>query len=296
MSTVSAPTVPARTIKTRRIEFDYASSTMPRHFMGGDPAMSHVVAVLSSLFPEGEDMFVRSVRNYRDRITDPELKKQVAAFIGQEAIHGREHRTFNRRLQTMGYPTWLIDRLVKYGFGYGSRILPKTHQLAITAALEHYTATLAETLLGDDEARAAFGPQDLQADNAETLLLWHAVEESEHKSVAFDVFQTVSGKHRIRAGTMNGVTLGFLLGTVAGTILSLLLDPHTYRHPIRTLRSVARLRRSPWLRRDVVHRIRDYNRRDFHPDDHDATALLEEWRGRLFGATGTLNGKLKTPA
>jgi predicted metal-dependent hydrolase len=296
VSTATIAAIPARTIKTRRVEFDYARGAMPRHFMGGDPAMSHVVAVLSSLFPEGEDMFVRSVRNYRDRVTDPELKKQVGGFIGQEAIHGREHRTFNRRLQQMGYPTWLIDRLVKYGFGYGSRVLPKTHQLAITAALEHYTATLAETLLGDPDAREEFGAQDYATDSALTLLLWHAIEESEHKSVAFDVFQTVSGKHRIRVGTMNGVTIGFLLATVAGTTLSILLDPHTYRHPVRTARSIKRLRRSPWLSRDVVRRIRDYNRRDFHPDDHDATALLEEWRGRLFGATGSLTPKLKSAA
>ncbi|MGI8662233.1 MAG: metal-dependent hydrolase [Acidimicrobiales bacterium] len=289
----SAPAIPARRITTRRIEFSFAEGQQ-QHFMNGDPAMSHVVAVLSALFPEGEDFFVRSVRNYRDRITDPELKKQVGGFIGQEAIHGREHRTFNNRLQAMGYPTRLIDRLVKYCFGYGGRILPKTHQLAVTAALEHYTATLAELLLGDSEARAEFGDQDLASDNALTLLLWHAIEESEHKSVAFDVFQSVSGRHRIRAATMDGVTIGFLLSVIAGTALSLLLDTHTYRHPIHTLRSVGRLRHSPWLRRDVVRRIRDYNRRDFHPDDHDATTLLAEWRSRLFGASGTLNGKLKT--
>ena len=289
----TTPTIPARQIKTRRIEFEYPEGRLPRHFMNGDPAMSHVVAVLSALFPEGEDFFVRSVRVYRDRITDPELKRQVAGFIGQEAIHGREHRTFNRRLQSLGYPTWLVDRFVRYGFGYGARILPKPHQLAITAALEHYTATLAETLLGNNEARAEFGDADLESDSALTLLLWHAIEESEHKSVAFDVFQTVSGKHRIRAGTMNGVTLGFLLAVAAGTTLSLLLDRHTYGHPLRTARSIRRLRHSPWVRREVIRRIRDYNRRDFHPDDQDATALLEEWRGRLFGEAGTLAGKLR---
>lgn len=250
--------------------------------------MSSVVAVLSSLFPEGEDFFVRSVRNYRDRITDPELKQQVAGFIGQEAIHGREHRTFNRRLQAMGYPTGLIDRLTKLGMGFLARVLPKNRQLAITAALEHYTATLAETLLGDPEARAM-----LDVEEVRSLFQWHAMEESEHKSVAFDVYQAACGKHWIRAMVMNITTAVFLAVVVAGTTLSVLLDRHTYRHPIRTLRAVARLRTSPWLRRDVIRRLRDYNRRDFHPDDHDATALLAEWRAKLFGDHGTLTDRLR---
>ena len=281
-------TIAPRKIQTRRIEFEY-DETLPRHFVGGDPAMSHVVAVLSSLFPEGEDFFVQSVRNYRDRITDPELKKQVGGFIGQEAIHGREHRTFNDRLQQMGYPTRFIDRCVKYGLrGVGARVLPKAHQLAITAALEHYTATLAEVLLSDREANAHLSEPEVRS-----LFLWHAVEESEHKSVAFDVFQAVNGKRRIRAGVMNATTVGFLLAVTGGTLLSLLLDGSTYRHPVRTARSVAALRHSPWVRKAVRRRIRDYNRRDFHPDDHDATALLAEWREQLFGEAGTLAGRVK---
>src|SRR5207247_7794237 len=124
----SQPAIPPRRIRTRRIEFDYPVDELPRHFVSGDPAMSSVVAVLSSLFPEGEDFFVRSVRNYRDRITDPELKQQVAGFIGQEAIHGREHRTFNHGLHTMGYPTRLIDRSTKLGMGFLARVTPKNRQ------------------------------------------------------------------------------------------------------------------------------------------------------------------------
>jgi hypothetical protein len=54
------------------------------------------------------------------------------------------------------------------------------------------------------------------------------------------------------------------------------------------------LRHSPWLTREVVHRIRDYNRRTFHPDDHDATELLERWRAELFGPGGPLAGRVKT--
>jgi predicted metal-dependent hydrolase len=281
-------TLTPRPIKVRRIEFEY-DDELPRHFMAGDPAMSHIVAVLSSLFPEGEDFFVQSVRNYRDRITDPELKRQVSGFIGQEAIHGREHRTFNERLQRMGYPTRFIDRCVHHGLvRVGSRLLPKRDQLAITAALEHYTATLAEVLMADDEANALMTEPEVRS-----LFLWHAIEESEHKAVAFDVFQSVSGHHRVRTWVMNTTTVGFLLAATSGTVLSLALDGHTYRHPVRTLRSVARLRRSPWLRKAVRQRIRDYNRRDFHPDDHDATALLVRWRDQLFGEAGTLSDRVK---
>jgi hypothetical protein len=282
-----AVATPARSIQTRRIEFSYPPSELPRHFMAGEPAFSHVMALLSSLFPEGEDFFVRSVRNYRDRITDPELRRQVGGFIGQEAIHGREHREFNRRLAELGYPTRAVDRFTKYGLSFLAKVLPKSRQLAVTAALEHYTATLAEQLLSTPELIAVPA-----TDEVRYLLLWHALEESEHKSVAFDVFQAVNGSHWVRTQVMRVTTAVFLGIVVVGTTASLLLDPHTYRHPIRTLRSVAKLR-DPWLGPVVVGRIRDYNRRGFHPDDHDVTAVLEQWRAELFGSEGTLSDRLR---
>ena len=280
---------PARTIKTRRIKFAFEGET-DRHFMSGDPAMSHVIAVLSSFFPEGEDFFVRSVRNYRDRITDPELKRQVAGFIGQEAIHGREHRELNRRLQAMGYPTLVIDRLTKFGLWF-LRFTPKPHQLAVTAALEHYTATLAELLMGEEAARAGFADGEIR-----NLFMWHAMEESEHKAVAYDVFQAVNGKHRIRSGVMHASTVGFLGAVVLGTTASMLLDRRTYRHPVRTARSIRALRHSIFLRRDTIERIYDYHRRDFHPDDHQSDHLLAHWRVELFGTDGSLADRVKAGA
>ena len=87
---------------------------LPRHFAAdGDLISGHVIMALSSVFPDGEDYFVRSVRHYRDQITDPALKRQVAGFIGQEAVHGREHRVFNDRLAALGYPTKRYERFTK---------------------------------------------------------------------------------------------------------------------------------------------------------------------------------------
>ncbi|MGH9097649.1 MAG: metal-dependent hydrolase [Acidimicrobiales bacterium] len=287
-ATPESRTVPRRTVRTRRIAFEYPTSDLPRHYMNDDLVMSHVVSVLSALFPNGEDFFVQSVRNYRDQVVDPELKKQVGGFIGQEAIHGREHRAFNDRLHQLGYPTRRIDRGVGILFkGLGGKVLSKRVQLAITAALEHYTATLAEVLLRSPEAR-----EMVSVDEVRSLLLWHALEESEHKAVAFDVYQEVVGSHAVRVRTMNVVTVAFIAGVVFDTFLSLLGDAST-RDLKRLRKSLGALRYSPFTHVDVWRHLRDYNRRDFHPDDRDTSQLVEEWRSELFGTDGRLADKLK---
>jgi uncharacterized protein len=283
--TGASPT-PTRPLKVRRMSFDTDEGIERRHFAGGDLVMSHIVSVLSGFFPEGEDYFVRSVRHFRDRIDDPDLKKQVAGFIGQEAIHGREHRDLNDRLRAMGYLSHVVDRFTKVSLGLDERFAPARYRLAVTAALEHYTATLAEVLLGDDEARA-----ELDDDEVKAILLWHAVEESEHKAVAFDVYQQTCGDVALRRRAMTIISVGFLGSATAFTLASLALDPAS-RDLRRLGRSLARVRHSPWLSGEVRERIRDYYREDFHPDDHDATALLEEWRERLFGTDGDLADRL----
>lgn len=285
--TVPAQPVPPRSVRTRRIAFAYPPASLQRHYVEGDLVMSHVVAVLSTMFPEGEDFFVRAVRAHADRITDPELKKQVAGFIGQEVTHGREHRSLNERLQEMGYPTGRVDRWTRKGLARNERLFPPKVQLAMTAALEHYTATLAETLLTDPRAQELLGESEVRS-----MLLWHALEESEHKAVAFDVYQQMVGDEALRIRVMRFTTFAFLLAVIGHTTASLLGDRATY-NPRRLVRSLAELRHSPFLSREVVRRIRDYNRVGFHPDDNDATELLDRWRTELFGTEGVLAGHLK---
>src|SRR3954464_790000 len=210
-----AGTNPRPVVRTRRIRFDYPTGSLDRHYVQGDLVMSHVIAVLSAMFPEGEDFFVRSVRRYADAVTDPELKEQVAGFIGQETTHGREHRALNEQLHEMGYPTRRVDRMVKFGLGMYERRLPGLTCLAITAALEHYTAALAETLLTDERAQALLGETEVRS-----MLLWHALEESEHKAVAFDVFRTAVGEERLRIRAMRFINVAFLGDVIFQTILS----------------------------------------------------------------------------
>jgi hypothetical protein len=276
-----------RKVPTRRISFEAALQDLPRHFAAdGDLILSHLAASLSAVFPDGEDFFVRSVRHYRDQITDPDLKRQVAGFIGQEAVHGREHRVLNDRLAQLGYPTKRVERLTKWGLETRERILPPKANLAATAALEHFTATLAELLLTSDETRDQLGHDEVR-----NLFLWHALEESEHKAVAFDVYKAVGGSERLRVWTMNGFRFGFVGFMALQVTLSVLFDRAAYRRG-NLRRSWHRFRRSPLVSRTLWDQLRDYNRPDFHPEDRDTTELVERWRTELFGEQGTLNDKL----
>ena len=268
---MSINAIPARDITVRRPGLEHAGP-MPKHFVADDPMRSHIAAMLSSVFPEGEDFFVRSVRAYRDKIDDAELSKQVNAFIGQEAIHGREHREFNDRLAQLGYPTKAVDRAVNKGLGLLARFTPRHHQLAVTAALEHYTATLAEQLLRDEAAREEFVDEAAKA-----LFTWHAIEETEHKSVAFDVYQHVCGSNRVRVGVMWTTHVTFLLVMTLAVTASLAMDPKAWP---KLPKSLLGLRTHPFFKKPLVERLLDYNRRDFHPDDHDTTELLAEWTKR----------------
>ena len=284
---MTASAAAKRIVRTRRIRFDYPQGSLRKHYVDGDLVMSHIVAMLSATFPEGEDFFVRSVRHHSERITDPVLQKQVAGFVGQEVTHGREHRALNERLQEMGFATRRVDRIVKKSLARAERVLSPLECLAMTAALEHYTAALAETLLTDERAQAMLGSTEVRS-----MLLWHALEESEHKAVAFDVYRAVGGSEKMRIRVMRMVTFGFLVRVSIFTLISMAGDKAAY-NPVRLVRSLLALRHSPFLTREVVQRIREYNKVGFHPDDNDNTALLEFWTAELFGAQGRLADHLR---
>lgn len=133
--------------KPRRVRFPMPTSTKRQHFVDGDLVMSHFISVLSATFPEGEDFFIRSVRNFQSSIDDPQLDTAVKGFIGQEATHRHQHRLLNERLQVMGYPTARIDRHVARLIKRLERRFSPEMRLSMTSALEHYTATLAKSFL-----------------------------------------------------------------------------------------------------------------------------------------------------
>lgn len=270
-----------RSVKARRLAINYSPPT-PRHFVEGDILQSQIMAILSGTFPRGEQFFVDSVRSFRDQIDDEELRRQVAGFIGQESMHGREHDRFNQVLCELGYPTRFVDSATGFAMGLIERIAPKSVQLALTAAAEHFTSVLAEQLLHDD----SFGSQDIP-DQVKDLFRWHALEECEHKAVAYDVYRDCVDSEAIRIATMQALTA--LLAMVAFVALATTpLTDRSARNPVRFVKSLVNLRNSPFARKRIALRLLAYYRPGFHPDDRDTEGLVSAWRDTLFGDEGQL--------
>lgn len=252
-------------ILPRRMDFMF-DDAIPKYWFDSDPFKTLLLSALSCSFPEGERFFIQSVRYYQDRIVSPELQQRVRGFIGQEAHHGREHDRFNAMMNRKGLPMAKIESFVREGLAYQKKILSPERQLAKTCALEHFTAMLAEVMLKHPELL------DGVDERLRPLWLWHAVEESEHKSVAFDVYQEVVGDYGIRVREM-------LLTTILFSFFTGLHTVQLYRAAGETRNWRSYLKGADFLfgRQGVLRRTLPmylaYYRRDFHPDDYDSHEL-----------------------
>lgn len=155
---------------------------------GQGPNMTQFMNTLSIFFPAGERMFIDAVRSYRDQIPDPDLKKAATAFIGQEAMHSREHVEYNELMAKAGLPAEKLDKFVWSLLDFVKENLPKSMPLSGTIALEHFTALMGESVLAHlDQFEGS------QEDYAR-MWTWHALEETEHKAVAYDVWEKCVGR------------------------------------------------------------------------------------------------------
>lgn len=212
-TTTPSPTNLSITPRDRR--FGRGGMT-PRLWHGGRVEATAIYNALSTTFPKGEAFFVESVRAFREGVS-PKLASEIKAFTTQEAIHSREHDAFNRRALDSGYDLSALEAKVDERLEE-TKAKPKIASLAATTALEHFTAILAHELLAD--------PRHLEGAEAETAALWrwHAVEEIEHKGVAYDTWLNATRdmprlkRWLIKARVMLYITRHFVTDRTAGAL------------------------------------------------------------------------------
>jgi hypothetical protein len=281
-------TAGTRTVTARRYAFDHEAVGADRHWLDDDLFGSHLVAALSGVIPPGERFFADVIRRQRDRFDGP-LRDQIKGFIGQERLHQREHDEFNHALARLGYPTAGIDRASATTFAVAQRF-PARLQVAVAAAIEHWTAVIAEHSLVEDQLAAW---QMSEATRA--FLAWHLVEELEHRAVAFDVMQAMGTSEVERILAMRVAVAMMIPSVVGGLLVSLAGDRDTW-HPRRLVRSLRRFRRSAIAQGSFVRDLLAWNRPGFHPDQRDIDDLLDRWRTELFGRDGLVTANSRTRA
>lgn len=257
-------------ITVRRESFSFDG--LPLYYYDNNPFISHMLTALSLTFPNGERFFVHSVRNVRDQVKTATLQHDVSAFIGQEAMHSHAHEQFNDFVIGMGLD---VQPVIDFEYKKIEELkakLGKKQQLAITCALEHFTAIIAQYLLENTEFQQGFHPQMAR------LWMWHALEETEHKAVAFDVYQEVFADDAVRKRMMRIITATFLSRITQLTLKLLLKDPvgrRQWRKNIAGARKIGQLLRALWPA------YLDYYQAGFHPNWHDTTAVQAAWAQRL---------------
>jgi uncharacterized protein len=151
-----------------------------RWWLGGDPIATAFYNALSVTFPRGEAFFIESVRAFREG-APPKLAREINAFIKQEVAHSREHVSFNKRVVDAGYDITKLEEKVVESLEL-TKGRPEILNLAVTMLLEHYTAIMAHAFL-KDPIHFAGADEEIKA-----LWRWHAIEEIEHKGVAYDTW------------------------------------------------------------------------------------------------------------
>ena len=253
--------------------------------------VTSLFVVLSAMFPPGEMFFIESVRNVRDQITDEKLLEDIRNFIAQEAFHSREHKSLNEHLIQSNYPEVVeIEALTKARLDK-FRKLPKVEQLAATVVMEHFTATLARLLLTDPLIKQK------TTQESRNLWEWHALEELEHKSVAFDALKAIGGN------TVRNRKIALIR-------VARFIAPITFHYWIQILKrkdikfSTKELKDAFYLAFGGVNRLGIFSRtfiemldvRDQHfdPLDMQTEQLEAEYREKLFGENGILKSALKS--
>ncbi len=259
-------------VQPRNREYDIARA-LEGDWFDNHPFKTAWFNAMSITFPLGEKFFIDSVRHYIDRIDDPKLLEDVRGFCGQEGFHRREHQRYNETLcAARGYDLALMERRLDRNIQLANKMMSPKERLAATAAMEHVTAILAES---------ALSPDDPMVGSAESVMRdmwnWHAAEELEHKSVAFDVYRAVGGGETMRRWQMAMSTFYLMLDVLAVVIHMLRRDGKLWQ---------PRLWRDGWkflffkggILRRVAKAYRQYYHRDFHPWDRDTRPLLANWQ------------------
>lgn len=266
-------------VPIRHMQFDFDASKASKYVWRDNAWSSAYILTFSAFIPAGERFVIDSVRAFREQLQDPELKDRATGLIGQEAMHSKLHAEFNEMYDRKGMPVSRMAKLAEGYLGAIMRVIPEKTSLAIACGIEHVTAIMAEEV---------FSHRIEDLDNLDPVvrdfLVWHLLEELEHKSVAFDMYEEIDGSylHRIAA---------FMLIWAVSVPCGLISVDQMLKTPgFGQSRKEHRegISEQLGLFMSYAPAFFSYFLPGFHPDKSDTSDLLTEWREKLVGKGGRL--------
>ncbi len=200
----------------RRIAFEFPEDLDPR-WHPRDPEFAAMVNGASLTMPYLEPFLIRTVREAVKQVDDPRVTAEGRAFNTQEQFHFQTHRRFNDLLKTKRYPELeAIEQKLIATYARLSKRSLRT-RMAYTAGFESMTMGVTKWLV--EKRVDLFAGADTRV---ASFALWHMVEETEHKRVAYDVYQAAFG------GSLSGY-LARMVGVFHGSLDVMLYSMKGYR-------------------------------------------------------------------
>lgn len=257
----------------RRMDYNFENT--PKYWCANDPAMTHYFTGLSTLFPEGESYFVRSVRALREHAKLNEgLDREISAFIGQEAMHSKEHHAFHISAQQHGLNPESLEKVTGIVLKGLEKVFSKKWNLLVTVGLEHYTAVLVVSMMETVN-------EYMTDKTIRDLWLWHSVEETEHKAVAFDLYEYLYGNGlNAYLPRVTIFTLSLILITGLSTIYQIVLMKRDKQlSNLKTWQNFFNFAAKQY--KTFIPKFFEYYRYDFHPNQTNEKNLVATTKIKL---------------
>jgi hypothetical protein len=179
------------TITVRRIEFSFPERLDPVIFEGR-PEESYVLVGISLLLPYLEPYLIRSMREARKQVKDPALLADLDAFNAQEGQHYRQHLRFNEAVRPADVEALTaLEAELSADYRRFTATRGIRWNLAYAEGFEAFTTAMARFTLETGQLEGMH-PAALE------LFQWHLIEELEHRTVAFEVYDHVCGGYLYR--------------------------------------------------------------------------------------------------
>ncbi|MFX6099865.1 metal-dependent hydrolase, partial [Acinetobacter baumannii] len=181
---------------------------------------------------------------------------------------------YNERLRRQGINIDAFTRHTRAMCDGRLQKLSPEYNVALTAALEHFTAMMADLFFAEKEVLEGADPR------VRAMFAWHAIEEMEHKAVAYDVMQKIAGVgYLTRVTAMTHATLSFSLFTLVAPWIMLGMDGHSVPERVKLYSKGLGWLMGP--RKGVFGRllpmIASYYRPGFHPNHLPTVHNYEAW-------------------